>query len=58
MSSTKAGRGVCEIGAVGTVPTFVIVMRGYDREQVDRYVAEANRRIEELEQALAARDDT
>jgi DivIVA domain-containing protein len=51
---------VCEIWGVGSlpVPAFTIVLRGYDRAQVDRYVAEAHRRIEELEQALATRDDT
>lgn len=52
--------------AAGSVPpapgpasaAFTIVLRGYHRAQVDRYVAEANRRIAELEQALAAKDDT
>lgn len=53
--SVAAGHGSPPPGTWGA--KFAIVKAGYDPEQVDAYVAAASRRIAELEQALAERDD-
>jgi hypothetical protein len=38
---------------MATEPDFTIVLRGYDRAQVDRFVADALAHIATLEEALA-----